>query len=52
MDFIHFLSSHMLDPTVGGKRLYKTSWSRLAKVTARWFTDAFGAARARCDRLA
>jgi alkanesulfonate monooxygenase SsuD/methylene tetrahydromethanopterin reductase-like flavin-dependent oxidoreductase (luciferase family) len=24
MDFIHFLSSHMLDPTVGGKRLYKS----------------------------
>lgn len=23
MDFIHFLSSHMLDPTLGGKRLYK-----------------------------
>lgn len=23
MDFIHFLSSHMLDPAVGGKRLYK-----------------------------
>ena len=22
MDFIHFLSSHMLDPSVGGKRLY------------------------------
>ena len=22
MDFVHFLSSHMLDPTVGGKRLY------------------------------
>lgn len=24
MDFIHFLSSHMLDPTIGGKRLYKS----------------------------
>ena len=24
MDFVHFLSSHMLDPTVGGKRLYKS----------------------------
>jgi alkanesulfonate monooxygenase SsuD/methylene tetrahydromethanopterin reductase-like flavin-dependent oxidoreductase (luciferase family) len=24
MDFIHFLSSHMLDPTVGGKGLYKS----------------------------
>ena len=24
MHFIHFLSSHMLDPTVGGKRLYKS----------------------------
>ena len=24
MDFIHFLSSHMLDPTTGGKRLYKS----------------------------
>lgn len=23
MDFIHFLSSHMLDPSMGGKRLYK-----------------------------
>jgi alkanesulfonate monooxygenase SsuD/methylene tetrahydromethanopterin reductase-like flavin-dependent oxidoreductase (luciferase family) len=23
MDFIHFLSSHMLDPAMGGKRLYK-----------------------------
>jgi len=23
MDFVHFLSSHMLDPRVGGKRLYK-----------------------------
>ncbi len=23
MDFIHFLSSHMLDPAVGGKRLYR-----------------------------
>lgn len=23
MDFIHFLSSHMLDPAIGGKRLYK-----------------------------
>jgi flavin-dependent trigonelline monooxygenase, oxygenase component len=23
-DFIHFLSSHMLDPTIGGKRLYKS----------------------------
>ena len=23
MDFIHFLSSHMLDPRMGGKRLYK-----------------------------
>ncbi len=23
MDFIHFLSSHMLDPKQGGKRLYK-----------------------------
>lgn len=24
MDFIHFLSSHMLDPNTGGKRLYKS----------------------------
>jgi alkanesulfonate monooxygenase SsuD/methylene tetrahydromethanopterin reductase-like flavin-dependent oxidoreductase (luciferase family) len=24
MDFTHFLSSHMLDPSVGGKRLYQT----------------------------
>src|SRR5438045_3321602 len=24
MDFVHFLSSHMLDPSVGGKRLYKS----------------------------
>ena len=24
MDFVHFLSSHMLDPTLGGKRLYKS----------------------------
>ena len=24
MDFIHFLSSHMLDPQIGGKRLYKS----------------------------
>ena len=24
MDFTHFLSSHMLDPAVGGKRLYQT----------------------------
>ena len=24
MDFIHFLSSHMLDPALGGKRLYKS----------------------------
>ncbi|MCB1378310.1 MAG: LLM class flavin-dependent oxidoreductase [Alphaproteobacteria bacterium] len=24
MDFIHFLSSHMLDPAMGGKRLYAT----------------------------
>lgn len=24
MDFIHFLSSHMLDPTIGGKRLYQS----------------------------
>jgi alkanesulfonate monooxygenase SsuD/methylene tetrahydromethanopterin reductase-like flavin-dependent oxidoreductase (luciferase family) len=24
MDFIHFLSSHMLDPKIGGKRLYKS----------------------------
>ncbi len=24
MDFIHFLSSHMLDPSVGGKRLYRS----------------------------
>lgn len=24
MDFVHFLSSHMLDPTQGGKRLYKS----------------------------
>jgi alkanesulfonate monooxygenase SsuD/methylene tetrahydromethanopterin reductase-like flavin-dependent oxidoreductase (luciferase family) len=24
MDFIHFLSSHMLDPNIGGKRLYKS----------------------------
>lgn len=24
MDFVHFLSSHMLDPTTGGKRLYQT----------------------------
>jgi flavin-dependent trigonelline monooxygenase, oxygenase component len=24
MDFVHFLSSHMLDPTVGGKRLYRS----------------------------
>ncbi len=24
MDFIHFLSSHMLDPAMGGKRLYKS----------------------------
>lgn len=24
MDFIHFLSSHMLDPTTGGKRLYRS----------------------------
>ena len=23
MDFIHFLSSHMLDPSLGGKRLYR-----------------------------
>ena len=23
MDFVHFLSSHMLDPSLGGKRLYK-----------------------------
>ncbi len=23
MDFVHFLSSHMLDPTLGGKRLYR-----------------------------
>ncbi len=23
MDFVHFLSSHMLDPQLGGKRLYK-----------------------------
>ena len=23
MDFVHFLSSHMLDPTMGGKRLYR-----------------------------
>jgi alkanesulfonate monooxygenase SsuD/methylene tetrahydromethanopterin reductase-like flavin-dependent oxidoreductase (luciferase family) len=23
MDFIHFLSSQMLDPTIGGKQLYK-----------------------------
>lgn len=24
MDFVHFLSSHMLDPSVGGKRLYQS----------------------------
>jgi flavin-dependent trigonelline monooxygenase, oxygenase component len=24
MDFVHFLSSHMLDPGIGGKRLYKS----------------------------
>ncbi|MCF8512676.1 MAG: LLM class flavin-dependent oxidoreductase [Rhodobacteraceae bacterium] len=24
MDFVHFLSSHMLDPSIGGKRLYQT----------------------------
>jgi alkanesulfonate monooxygenase SsuD/methylene tetrahydromethanopterin reductase-like flavin-dependent oxidoreductase (luciferase family) len=24
MDFSHFLSSHMLDPTIGGKRLYQS----------------------------
>lgn len=24
MDFIHFLSSHMLDPTIGGRRLYRS----------------------------
>jgi flavin-dependent trigonelline monooxygenase, oxygenase component len=24
MDFIHFLSSHMLDPAMGGKRLYRS----------------------------
>lgn len=24
MDFVHFLSSHMLDPQIGGKRLYQT----------------------------
>ena len=24
MDFTHFLSSHMLDPSVGGKRLYQS----------------------------
>ena len=24
MDFTHFLSSHMLDPRIGGKRLYQT----------------------------
>lgn len=23
MDFVHFLSSHMLDPSIGGKRLYQ-----------------------------
>ncbi len=23
MDFVHFLSSHMLDPTLGGKALYR-----------------------------
>lgn len=23
MDFVHFLSSHMLDPAIGGKRLYR-----------------------------
>ena len=23
MDFVHFLSSHMLDPAMGGKRLYR-----------------------------
>ncbi len=25
MDFVHFLSSHMLDPNLGGKRLYKNT---------------------------
>jgi len=24
MDFVHFLSSHMLDPAIGGKRLYRS----------------------------
>jgi flavin-dependent trigonelline monooxygenase, oxygenase component len=24
MDFVHFLSSHMLDPSLGGKRLYRS----------------------------
>ena len=24
MDFVHFLSSHMLDPAIGGKHLYKS----------------------------
>ena len=23
MEFVHFLSSHLLDPSVGGKRLYR-----------------------------
>ncbi|MFN4141606.1 LLM class flavin-dependent oxidoreductase [Aestuariivirga sp.] len=36
MDFIHFLSSHMLDPSVGGKRLY---WSVVAQAV---HADALG----------
>lgn len=34
MDFIHFLSSHMLDPSVGGKRLYAETVAQAVQAEA------------------